>query len=128
LQRPAATAADHRRSGRRYAELVAAGQGEALWDEGLRQQIYLGDETFVDRMQALADAPRKAARDTPRVQRTPARTLAHWLSLCSSREEALYRAHTEGAVTMTVLARELGLSVSRVSRLIAKAEVAAGRR
>jgi putative transposase len=74
------------------------------------------------------DAHRKAARDTPRVQRTPARTLAHWLSLCSSREEALYRAHTEGAVTMTVLAGELGLSVSRISRLIAKAEVAAERR
>jgi putative transposase len=60
LQRPAATAADHRRAAQRYAELVAAGHGEALWDEGLRQQIYLGDETFVDRMQVLADAPRKA--------------------------------------------------------------------
>lgn len=125
LQRPAATAADHRRAARRYAELVAQGQDEALWDDGLRQQIYLGDDAFVDRMQALAAPPRKAARDTPRAQRTPARPLAHWLGLCGSREEALYRAHTEGALTMTALAGELGLSVSRVSRLIAKAESAA---
>lgn len=127
LQRPAATAADHRRAAKRYAVLVAEGQDQALWSEGLRQQIYLGDETFVSRMQALAAPPRKAARDTPRAQRLPARPLAHWLALCSSREEALYRAHTEGAITMTALARDLGLSVSRVSRLIAQAEAAAGR-
>jgi putative transposase len=44
LQRPATTVADHRRAGRLYAQLVADGQGVALWDEGLRQQIYLGDE------------------------------------------------------------------------------------
>ena len=107
--------------------LVAQGQDVALWDEGLRQQIYLGDDAFVDRMQALAEPPAKATRDTPRAQRTPARPLAHWLGLCSSREEALYRAHTEGALTMTALAGELGLSVSRGSRLIAKAESASGR-
>lgn len=32
------------------------------------------------------------------------------------------RAHVERGVTMTALARELGLSVSRVGRLIARAE------
>jgi len=32
------------------------------------------------------------------------------------------RAHTEGALSMSAIARELGLSVSRVSRLIARAE------
>jgi len=106
------------------AALVAQGQDVALWDEGLRQQMYLGDEAFVDRMQALAAPPRKAARDTPRTHRMPARRLAHWLDLCANREEALYRAHTEGGLTMTALAAELGLSVSRVSRLIAKAEAA----
>ncbi|HET7864677.1 MAG TPA: transposase [Burkholderiaceae bacterium] len=57
-----------------------------------------------------------------------ARPLAHWLGQCRSREKALYRAHTEGALTMTALAGELGLSVSRVSRLIAQAEAAVGRR
>jgi putative transposase len=108
--------------------LVVQGQGEALWAEGLRQQIYLGDDAFVAQMQALAESPRKATRDTPRAQRTLARPLAHWLGLCSSREEALYRAHTEGALTMTALAGELRLSVSRVSRLIAQAEAVAGRR
>jgi putative transposase len=50
------------------------------------------------------------------------RSLKQWLASCESREEALYQAHTEGALSMTAIAREMGLSVSRVSRLIAQAE------
>ncbi len=38
------------------------------------------------------------------------------------REQALLRAHVERGITLTALARELGLSVSQVSRLIARAE------
>jgi hypothetical protein len=34
-------------------------------------------------------------------------------------EQALHRAYTDGGRTMTSLAAEVGLSVSRVSRLIA---------
>jgi putative transposase len=126
LGRPAVTVADHRRAARQYAALVAADRGTDLWSEGLRQQVYLGSPEFVDRMQALADPQRKASRETPKAQRASPRPLAHWLAQCSSREEALHRAHTEGAMTMTALARELGLSVSRVSRLIARAEVISG--
>ena len=37
-------------------------------------------------------------------------------------EERLRRAYREGGMTMTAMAAELGLSVSRVSRLIAAAE------
>lgn len=56
---------------------VADAQGAELWGDALRQQIYLGDTDFVERMQALAEAPRKAARDTPKAQRiTPAGALA----------------------------------------------------
>jgi len=50
------------------------------------------------------------------------RSLAQWLSACNSREEALFRAHTESALTMSAIAKELGLSVSRISRFIARAE------
>ena len=59
-----------------------------------------------------------------RSQRRKRRTLTQWLGSCETREEALYKAHTDGALTMSAIARELGLSVSRVSRLIARAEQA----
>ncbi len=45
--------------------------------------------------------------------------------MAPTREHALARAHAEGGLTMTAMAQELGLSVSRASRLIAKAEGAA---
>ncbi|NLZ40629.1 MAG: winged helix-turn-helix transcriptional regulator, partial [Comamonadaceae bacterium] len=38
--------------------------------------------------------------------------------------EALRRAHVEGGMTMSAIAGRLGLSVSRVSRLISRAEAA----
>jgi hypothetical protein len=49
---------------------------------------------------------------------------AHWLSSCAGREEALYMAYTESGLTLSAIAAEMGRSVSRVSRLIARAEAA----
>jgi putative transposase len=124
LGRAPQSAADHRRASRKYAGLVAAGRDVRLWDGALQQQIYLGDETFVERMQSQAEPRRVAARDVPSPQRRRPGTLQQWLDACESREEALLRAHTEGALSMTSMAQELGLSVSRVSRLIGRAEKA----
>ena len=51
------------------------------------------------------------------------RSWAHWLKQAGGiREQALWLAHTQGGVPMTALAGQLGLSVSRVSRLITQAE------
>jgi REP element-mobilizing transposase RayT len=115
-------AADAQRAAERYAALVRAGRDARLWDEGLRQQIYLGDESFVERMQALAEGARAASPEVPRAQRRAPLRLGPAGAGGESREQALLRAHVERGITMTALARELGLSVSRVSRLIARAE------
>ncbi len=122
LGRAPANASDRRRAASRYARLLAAAGEVRLWEKALRQQIYLGDEAFVERMQRLADPKRTAAREIPKAQRRTTRSLAQWLSACDSREEALFRAHTKSGLTMSAIAKELGLSVSRVSRLIARAE------
>ena len=127
LGRAPATAVDRRRAASRYARLVAAAHDVRLWDEALRQQIYLGDKSFVERMQKIAAPQRTAARDIPKAQRRTMHSLAQWLSNCASREEALYRAHAESGLTMSAIAKELGLSVSRVSRLIARVEEAKGK-
>jgi REP element-mobilizing transposase RayT len=127
LGRQPRNSAEHQRAAARYAELVASAGDVRLWDSALRQQIYLGDERFVDRMQALVEPGRAAAQEVPKAQRVKRRTLAQWLRACSSRDEALYRAYTESGLTMSALAAELGISVSRVSRLIARVEGAKGK-
>jgi hypothetical protein len=118
-------ASDRRRAAARYAERVAAGRGEPLWEQALRQQIYLGDEAFALRMQARALPARRATADVPAAQRRGGRGLEHYLREAPTRDAAIRRAYAEGGLTMTRIAAELGLSVSRVSRLIARAEAAA---
>jgi len=115
LGRQAVTAAQHRLAGDRYARLVASEPGLQLWPGRLREQIFLGDADFAERMRAAALAPRRAGRTS----------WADWLKRAGGiREQALWLAHTEGGVAMTDLAGQLGLSVSRISRLIAAAEQA----
>ncbi|MEO3713098.1 transposase [Roseateles flavus] len=119
MGRPLQGAADRRKAAQRYEKLVAEASGLDLWKH-LRQQIYLGDAAFVDRLKGQLKGQgataRKSARGGASLKSRPWRD---WLHEAGSREEALYRAHTEGGLSMTGLAKELGLSVSRVSRLIA---------
>jgi putative transposase len=127
LGRDALTPADHGQASRRYAELVAAGQGVDLWAQGLRQQIYLGDDAFVQRMLELTDPARQRSRETPRAQRQRLRALASWLDAAqgrAERDEAIRKAHVDGGWSMTAIANALGLSVSRVSRVLAQREAA----
>lgn len=121
---PARSVADERRATQRYVALVAAGRDVRLWDEALRQQIYLGDEAFVERMQALAVPQQEASRDMPRPQRSKPLTLSQWLGSSENRDQAFLCAHTQSGISMTAIAREMGLSVSYVSRLIGRAEAA----
>lgn len=113
LGRPATTAAQHARAGARYAQQVDGEPAPDLLPGLVREQVFLGDAAFARRMRAAAVAPRRVARAG----------WADWLRRADGiREQALWLAHTEGGVAMTELAAQLGLSVSRVSRLIAAAE------
>lgn len=73
--------ADRREAGRRYASLVAdsADADASIWQRGLTQQIYLGDEAFVARMQAKLGAASLQSREVPRAQRKQPGTLADCL-------------------------------------------------
>lgn len=126
LGRTPAGPADRRRAARLYVGLVASARDAPLWSGALRQQVYLGDEAFVARAQASAASERITAPEIPRAQRQPptkhVQPLSSWLASCPTREVALYRAYREGGQTMTAIARELGLSVARVSQLVAKGE------
>ncbi|MET0216715.1 MAG: transposase [Burkholderiales bacterium] len=124
LGRPIASPRDRQRAAQRYTALVADMQrGEAsIWTEGLRRQVFLGDDEFVSRMQVLAGTQQRASVEVPKAQRKRPRTLQHCLNENADRAHALRLAYRECGITMSSMARELGLSVSRVSRLIAAAE------
>jgi putative transposase len=101
--------------------MAAVPDANLLWDSTLPQRIYLGHEGFVACMQALAETRCHNAPEIPKVQRPRMRTRAKWLASDVNREDAHYQADTTGAISMTAIAREPGLSASRVSRMIERA-------
>lgn len=128
LGRAPTSQVDRRRAAASYARMVAEISDADLWASGIRQQVFLGDEAFVARM--LDKAPvtvtsGHGSQEIPKRQRQrpvsaspPAATLPGPID----RSQALREAYVQGGVTMSELARRVGLSVSRVSRLIARAE------
>jgi putative transposase len=118
------TPLDAERACTAHAEWVTSAPDAPLWQDALRQQVFLGDEAFVDRMQARAAPDSLAAREVPRPQRSRPHTLtlAQWLASGVTREEAFRQAHGAGGMTMSAIAAQSGLSVARVSQLISRAE------
>jgi putative transposase len=119
LGRDAGTAADRRRAGLRYTALVAAGKGVKLWDEALAQQIYLGGAEFIERMQALIEQDASKTKDIPRLQRrAAAKPIDYYLKRNKDRDAGICEAVTVGQHSMTDVGKALGLTVSRISRIV----------
>jgi REP element-mobilizing transposase RayT len=118
LGAPAATAAQRRSAARRYADLVNQASQKSIWDDGLRKQVFLGDDAFVERSLKRASATSLRSSSVPRAQRSRPIPLSHWLKVCATREEAFYRAHVESGMTMTAIGAEVGLTIGRISQLI----------
>jgi REP element-mobilizing transposase RayT len=123
LARPVLGPRDSRLAIARYAELLGQQVDAGFWEAGLRRQVFLGDDSFVESALAALPARQREAVEVPRVQRHRPLSLGQLMQDGLPREAALHAAYTEGGLTMTQLARELGLSVSRVSRLIAGFEL-----
>jgi putative transposase len=108
-----------------YAQAVGQPVPDGFWAGALRQQVYLGSDAFVQTQLARLTRPADALAEVPKAQRRrPGPGFADLLAQGLPRDEALHRAYASAGVSMTALAREAGLSVSRVSRLIAAVEAA----
>jgi putative transposase len=125
LGRPVRNGADAQRAAALYARMVREASDAKLWQQALRQQVFLGDETFVERMLQQHGAHAKHAAEVPRRQRRIPRSLGSYLEGSESQGHGLRAAVIEGGYTMTEVAKHVGLSVSRVSRLVAAVGVGA---
>lgn len=119
---PADTAAQRRLAARRYAAWVDDSAQDSIWQTGLRRQVFLGDDAFVDQSLKRAASASLRAAAVPRPQRSRPMPLSHWLQACATREEAFYRAHVDSGMTMTAIGAEVGLTMGRVSQLIQRVE------
>jgi putative transposase len=120
LGREAATPSDVAEAQGRYVRWVAAGRTVRLWEQALNHQVFLGDDAFVQRMQALMSASDAASPAIPTPQRTSPLSFADWLRQTGDRDRALWLAHTKSGISMTSLSAKVGLSVARVSQIVAE--------
>ena len=93
-----------------------------FWGTNLRQQIYLGDEDFVARMQALAPPQKLSEREVSAAHRRKASSVRECLSEGRSREEGAFMAYTQGGFKLREIASELGVSISTVSLMVKRFE------
>ena len=103
----------------KYEQFVKAGIGaETVWTH-LRNQIFLGSEKFVERLQRRA-AESATLREVPRAQRQPkAKPLEYYARLGRA---GMARAYLSGSYTMQDIAEHFGVHYSTVSRIVKEFE------
>ncbi len=124
LGREALTVKDHEDASRIYEQLVEDGLGVDLWGAHLRRNIFLGDDRFVANMQLLADRRRSRCPEIPKSHRERSPSLSDWLSAGHTRDESVRLAYSDGGMTMSAIAKQAGVSIATVSRLVTRAESA----
>jgi len=107
---------------RRYERFVADGiGGQSLWNE-LRRQIYLGDDLFIERMQAKLDREVKDV-NIPRVQRRrPAASLELIATQYQERDHAVVAAYETGEYSYQRIAEHFGVHFTTVGRIVRAAK------
>ena len=102
----------------RYRKFVAEGKGQpSIWAE-LKNQIYLGSDDFVERMQSKAVGG-KDLSEVPRAQkRAVAKPLEYYDQKYRNRDSAIQQAYASGGYSMKAIGDYFGLHYSRVSRIV----------
>ncbi len=104
----------------RPLRLEFAGAGIAKpspWHD-LKNQIYLGSECFIERLQAMID-PDRPLTEIPQRQRRPVeKPLAYYATHWSDRNRAIAEAYRSGAYSMRAIAEYFDVSRMTVSRAV----------
>ena len=120
------------RAQQRYADHVRAGVGlPPIWDD-LKNQIFLGNDAFVDKLTAWASSAsikvpiRTSALEIPRAQRRgrPKQLAVYEKDHAPDRNAAITAAYASGGYTMGQLAEYFGLHYTSVSRIVKQQESA----
>jgi len=104
-----------------YRQFVDAGKDrESIWS-GLRNEVYLGSETFVEQMQGLI-SPREL-RGVSRSQLRPlTKPLSWYTETFTNRYEAMAKAYLHGGYSQQSVAAHFGVHYSTVARAVRQFE------
>ena len=110
-----------------YRAFVAAGKNQASPWAKLKNQIYLGTDAFVEKMQRKVEAGQDLSEVPTAQRRQIAKPLAYYARKHLDRDEAIVQAYASGGYGMKEIGDHFGLHYSRVSRIIAQIKKAKGK-
>lgn len=103
---------------KRYKKFVADGKGQpSPWDR-LSNQVFLGNDEFVENMQRLIDGEKSLSEIPSSQRRSKPLTLSEYEIKAANRNEAIYDAYLSGGYTQKEIGDYFGLHYARVSRII----------
>jgi putative transposase len=105
----------------RYIEFVGQGIGKASIWQGLRSQIYLGDATFVERMQSQCKGLATTVGVPKAQRRPPAPPLDALVLQYANRNEAIVAAYATGAYSYQQIADFYGVHFTTIGKILRKA-------
>jgi len=101
-----------------YQSFVRAGKNQPAPWEALTNQIYLGDDAFVEDMQCKLD-PDQSLNDIPKLQkRSPPRPISDYLQVHGNSKDAMAKAYLSGHFTLEEVGQGFGVSYATVSRAV----------
>jgi len=102
----------------RYKKFVAEGKGQPSPWGLLRNQIFLGTDEFIEKMQSLVDGEKELS-EIPSSQRRPVpKSLNEYEVTSQDRNAAILNAYRSGGYTLKEIGNHFGLHYSTVSGLI----------
>ncbi|QBQ54057.1 transposase [Nitrosococcus wardiae] len=107
---------------KRYRAFVSEGKNQPSPWEQLKNQIYLGSASFVEKMQRQLDSEQDLS-EIPSAQRRPvAKPLEYFSKKYHDRDTAIVQAYASGGYSMKEIGAHFGLHYSRISRIIRAAD------
>jgi REP element-mobilizing transposase RayT len=102
----------------RYRQFISEGKNQASPWQFLRNQVYLGDEQFVEDLQAMIDGD-KPLMEIPLSQRRPApKSLSEYERVGGARNKAIVAAYQSGGYTLKEIGEHFDLHYSTVSGIV----------
>ena len=109
----------------RYAQFVAEGKGQPSPWEHLKNQVFLGSDTFVESLRRQMPQNRDL-REVPQAKRRPrAKALPAYTREYVQRNDAIVAAYRSGGYTLRDIGDYFGLHYSRISKIVHAADLAA---
>ncbi|WP_245538979.1 hypothetical protein [Thioflavicoccus mobilis] len=110
-----------------YKRFVAEGIGQPGPREQLKQQVFLGSDTFVEELSRRVPKDRDLSEVPLAQRRPPAKPLAEYVSLYPDRDQTIAAAYASGGYTLKEISNHFGLHYAGISHIVRATEEAKGK-